>query len=73
MYDDTGRLTPLIDEIERYEPGGGWQGTIVPDVLVHYGVLVSQLQYGLLDDLSLGPGTTLVQRRAPGAGRRADA
>lgn len=60
MYDNNGNLRPLIDDIERYEPGGGWQGTIVPDVFVRYGVLVSQLQYGVLDYLTLGIGVPLV-------------
>ena len=60
MYDGTGQRRPLIEEIERFEPGGGWQGTIVPDVFVRYGVLVSQLQYGVLDNLSVGIGVPVV-------------
>lgn len=53
MYDDQGRLRPLIPDIVRYEPGGGWQGTIIPDARARYTILVSQLQVGLLDDLSV--------------------
>lgn len=54
MYDDDGELRPLIPEFVRYEPGGGWQGTIIPEAFVRYGILVNQLQYGILDYLSVG-------------------
>lgn len=60
MYDDDGNLRPLIEDIERYEPGGGWQGTIIPDALVRYGVLANQLQYGVTDSLSIGVGVPIV-------------
>ena len=59
-YDDDGELRPLLPEIDRYEPGGGYQGTIVPDATVEYGVLGIQLQYGILDNLSLGIGVPVV-------------
>lgn len=60
MFDDDGELRPLIEEIERYEPGGGWQGTIIPDAYVRYVVLVSQLQYGVTDSVSVGVGVPVV-------------
>ena len=60
MYDDDGHLRPLIDDIQRFEPGGGWQGTIIPDARVRYGLLVSQLQAGVTDSLSVGVGVPLV-------------
>lgn len=59
-YDNDGNLAPLIDRIKRYEPGGGMQGTITPNVEVVYRILVMQLQYGILDDLSFGVGVPLV-------------
>ncbi len=60
MYDDDGNLRPLIEPIDRYEPGGGWQGTIIPDARVEYGILASQLQYGVTDSLSVGVGVPVV-------------
>jgi hypothetical protein len=53
-FDDHGRKTQLLDRIQRYEPGGGMQGTIIPDARVTYHVVVPQLQYGITDSLSLG-------------------
>lgn len=52
-WNDDGELAPLIDPIERYEPGGGLQGVLQPRADVSYRVLLSQLQLGLLDDLTL--------------------
>lgn len=60
MYDDDGDLRPLIENIERYEPGGGWQGTIIPDARVEYCILANQLQYGVTDSLSVGIGVPVV-------------
>jgi hypothetical protein len=60
MYDDDSELRPLLPEIDRYEPGGGYQGTIIPDANVRYGILAIQLQYGILDNLSLGIGVPVV-------------
>ena len=60
MYDDAGDLRPLIPDIQRYEPGGGWQGTIIPDALVRYTILVNQLQAGLLDDLTVAVAVPVV-------------
>ena len=52
QWTDHGELGPLIDEIERYEPGGGLQGTIVPDVEASYIILVSMLGYGVTDSVT---------------------
>ena len=59
-YDDSGNLGPLIAPIERYEPGGGLQGTLSPEVDVDFCVLVSQIQYGITDFLTLGVGIPVV-------------
>lgn len=61
-YDNGGNRTTLIKEIERYEPGGGKQGVLIPNVDVQYQILLMQLQYGILDNLSLGIGIPLVLR-----------
>jgi hypothetical protein len=63
-YDDEGHKTQLIDKLRRYEPGGGLQGVIIPDARVTYHVVVPQLQYGILDQLTLAvamPFTGLTQ------------
>jgi len=59
-YDNNWNSTSLIDEIERYEPGGGLQGVLTPDAKVQYSILLMQLNYGILDDLSVGIGIPLV-------------
>lgn len=58
-YDNEGNLRPLFDEMPRYEPGGGLQGTIIPAVDVTYGILAPQLQYGITDYLSVGLGVPI--------------
>jgi len=60
MYNDDGELRPLLPEIDRYEPGGGYQGTIIPNANVQYGILAIQLQYGILDYLTAGIGVPVV-------------
>ncbi|MBN2496900.1 MAG: hypothetical protein JXR96_20080, partial [Deltaproteobacteria bacterium] len=45
-YDNDGKKTTLIDSVQRYEPGSGLQGTLVPEAEVNYLVLINQLQYG---------------------------
>ena len=59
-YNNQGRKAPLLDPIERYEPGGGLQGIIIPKAKVKYGILVNQLHYGILDNLSIGIGVPVV-------------
>lgn len=61
-WDNDGNKGPLIDRIERYEPGGGLQGVLTPDASVRFMVLLMQLQYGILDNLSVGLGIPLVAR-----------
>ncbi len=59
-YDNKGSAASLIEEIERYEPGGGMQGVLTPNASVQYQVLINQLQYGILDNLSVGIGIPVV-------------
>ena len=59
-YDNDGNLRPLFDELPRYEPGGGLQGTIIPEVDVTYNILALQLQYGIV-----GLGHNLGQEPSP--------
>ncbi|HOX45464.1 MAG TPA: hypothetical protein PK668_17840 [Myxococcota bacterium] len=61
-YDDEGGRTQLLDKLYRYEPGGGLQGIIIPDASVTYQVLIAKLQYGILDNLTLGLGVPVVLR-----------
>lgn len=53
-YDNNGHLGPLIDPIWRYEPGGGLQGVITPNVDVRYQFLITQLQLGILKSWTVG-------------------
>jgi hypothetical protein len=61
-WDDHGGLGPLVAAIDRYEPGGGKQGTLIPGAFVQYHITIFQLQYGILDNLSVGIGIPLVAR-----------
>jgi hypothetical protein len=53
-YDNDGNLGPLIDPIWRYEPGGGLQGVITPNVDVRYQFIIPQLQLGILKNWTVG-------------------
>ena len=59
-YGDDGEKTTLIEEVERYEPGGGLQGIITPNASARFYLLVTKIQYGLLDNLTLALGVPLV-------------
>ena len=62
IWDDAGRSAPIIEPMERYEPGGGKQGGLHARPAATYTILVNQLQYGLLDDLTLAVGIPVVLR-----------
>ena len=51
-WDDQRRRLPLIDEIPRYEPGGGLQGILGARPEVSFRFLVLQLGYGITDLLT---------------------
>jgi hypothetical protein len=59
-WDDHGKRGPLIEEIDRYEPGGGKQGTLIPKPHARFDVLIAQLQVGILDGLTGGIGVPIV-------------
>lgn len=52
-YNNSGQLGPLIPKIDRYEPGGGLQGTIVPNAQARIQIALQQISFGLLDNLTL--------------------
>jgi hypothetical protein len=59
-WDNDGNKGPLVDKIYRYEPGTGLQGILTPYVDVTYQLIVTQLQFGILDDLTLGIGIPVI-------------
>ncbi len=52
-YDDTRTARSLMDGLQRYEPGGGLQGSITANPYVKYQLFVPQVMYGVTDDLTL--------------------
>lgn len=53
QWTDNSELGPLMENMERYEPGGGLQGTIKADEAVgRFTVLVNRLTYGVTDSVS---------------------
>lgn len=52
MWDNDGNKAALIEEVERYEPGGGKQGVLYPEPKAEYMVLINKLQYGILENLT---------------------
>jgi len=61
-YDNNGDKTPLVEELKSYEPGSGLQGILRPEPYVENYVLINQLQFGILDYLSLGVGIPVLLR-----------
>ena len=53
-WDDNGNPAPLVDSLERYEPGGGKQGTITAYPTADFNLFILRLQYGILDNFSVG-------------------
>jgi len=60
QYGDDRSAGPLLKGIERYEPGGGWQGTITAKPAVVYRFSLTQLMYGITDDLTAAVAVPLV-------------
>ncbi len=61
-YDDNGDKTQLIDNLYRYDPGGGLQGVVIADADVNFEIVVPQLRYGVFDFLTLVVGVPVVRR-----------
>jgi hypothetical protein len=59
-WNNDGERVPLIDPIERYEPGAGSQGTLIPEAVAEMNVLAFQLQYGITDSWSFGFGMPIM-------------
>jgi hypothetical protein len=60
MWDNDGRSASLVEDIERYEPGGGKQGVLLVRPNSTQMLLVNKLQYGVLDSLTLAFGVPLM-------------
>jgi len=60
-WDSNRNAQPLISGIQRYEPGGGLQGTITAKPHAEYKILVSQLQYGITNALTLALALPIVR------------
>lgn len=60
MWDNRGRATALYEDIERYEPGGGKQGVMVINPKARYMLLITKIQYGILDNLTVALGIPAV-------------
>jgi len=61
-WDNDGNSTSLVEPIERYEPGGGKQGSLYANAQAEFTLLIHRLQYGILDNLSIGIGIPVVLR-----------
>lgn len=59
-YGNNRQVLSLIEPIDRYEPGGGKQGTITAKPAVNYQFLVSQLLFGVTDNLTVAVAAPLV-------------
>ena len=59
-WDANRKPLTLLQGLDRYEPGGGLQGTIIAKPFVRYRFIASQLLYGLTDRLTLAVGVPLV-------------
>jgi len=52
-WDDEGNLGPIIKPDQRYEPTTGeLLGTLAPNVEAKFNILVTMIQYGILDSLT---------------------
>ncbi len=59
-WDHRGRSAALADDIERFEPGGGKQGDLIITPRARYQLMVTKIQYGILDNLTLALGIPVV-------------
>ncbi|MHB8872830.1 MAG: hypothetical protein ACYC8T_04015 [Myxococcaceae bacterium] len=61
-WGDDRKAHPLLEEIQRYEPGGGLQGVVTARPVVEYDWLITQLHYGVTDSLTAGVVVPVVLR-----------
>jgi len=61
-YNNKGKKTELLERMDRYDPGGGLQGIIIPKARAEYEITVIQLRYGILDYLTAVVGIPIVAR-----------
>ena len=62
-WDNEGKLGPIVQPEGRYEPTTGeFLGTLIPNAEATHEILVSMVQYGLLDNLTLVLAVPLVLR-----------
>ncbi|MBX5484862.1 MAG: hypothetical protein IRZ16_23825 [Myxococcaceae bacterium] len=54
QWDGEGHAQPLIADVVRYEPGGGLQGILTAHPVVRFDWLITQLLYGVTDELTVG-------------------
>lgn len=62
QWDGGRRARSLIDDMPRYEPGGGLQGILSARPRASFDFLLMQLLYGVTDDLTVGVYFPLVLR-----------
>lgn len=62
FWDDNGNRTSLVEPIERYEPGGPKQGTLYADPYVTTALSVTQVYFGILENLTLAFGMPVVMK-----------
>ncbi|MEN9800812.1 MAG: hypothetical protein RL653_4509 [Pseudomonadota bacterium] len=53
QWDGQRRQVSLLPAIDRYEPGGGFQGRITARPEAHFELVVPQVSYGVTDDLTV--------------------
>ncbi|MBL8935726.1 MAG: hypothetical protein JNM69_14315, partial [Archangium sp.] len=56
------RALSLIDDIPRYEPGGGLQGILRAKPVAEFDFLLVQALYGVTDSLSVGLNVPILMR-----------
>lgn len=61
QWSNEGRQESLLPSITRYEPGGGLQGVITARPDVSFDIVLTQLLYGVTDDLTLAIGLPFVR------------
>ncbi|MBM4381050.1 MAG: hypothetical protein FJ086_17395 [Deltaproteobacteria bacterium] len=62
QWDGQRRQVSLLPSIDRYEPGGGFQGRITARPRAHFQLVIPQLSYGVTDELTVAVVVPLVVR-----------